>query len=82
MYFSNCPRCISPNVSKVIERVAQRVGGLWRLGGVPPVQPGLSLGDTRAPTLSQRSTGISFETSSISPFLISFGTIWESGFIS
>ena len=57
-------------LQSVIERVAQRVGGLWRLGGVPPVQPGLSLGDTRAPTLSQRSTGISFETTSISSFSV------------
>ena len=45
----------------MIERVAQLVGGLWRLGGVPPVQPGLSLGDKRAPTLSQRSTGVFFK---------------------
>ena len=70
MYFSNCPRRISPIRSEVIERVAQLVGGLWRLGGVPPVQPGLSLGDTRAPTLSQRSTGISFETTSTSSFSV------------
>ena len=77
MYFSNCPRRISPIRSEVIERVAQRVGGLWRLGGVPPVQPGLSLGDTRAPTLSQRSTSISFETTSISSFFCSMDFPWD-----
>ena len=77
LYFSSHLQCISPIVSEVIERVAQLVGGLWRLGGVPPVQPGLSLGDTRAPTLSQRSTGISFEMTSISSFFCSMDFPWD-----